>query len=302
MPTTNIDDILMGTVAPSQPDAPESQYNEPEEIEELEPEETAEQEQEEEVEKESSNEENQHPHEDVEHQSKETETDEYGNQKERMSKGMKERLDRKEKQHQRELEELRAQLRSQNAAPEVQKAAKDFEYNPDDSGDWQQQLATFVKQTVEHMNVEKQQRQNQEREQQAYNEFRQKFQDGMNRFDDFIEVVSDKPLDDAMTSALRGISDPAAFVYAAAKRQPEELERISKLRDPHARYAEMIRLEERMRKNKPVTKAPRPIERTHGDSGLPASKKSKEPTIEDLIAKADAKKLSNIQKRGSARR
>jgi hypothetical protein len=98
-----------------------------------------------------------------------------------------------------------------------------------------------------------------------------------------------------MTLALRGMNDPAAFIYAASKREPQEIERISKLRDPYARMVEMGKLEERMRRNKPITKAPKPLGRTQEDLGIPQSKKSKEPTIEDLIAKADAKKLANIR-------
>lgn len=307
MPITNIDDLLMGGKTPTQPASPENHYQDgPEEIEEMEPETPDNEEGGEEDEQETGFEQiGDKPDDDEhEHQRKEPETDEYGNSKEPDNEVIRERLARQARKHEAEINALRAQLAQQNAAPAVQQAAKDFEYDPNASGNWQQQLASFVKQTVEHMTVEKHEHERQQQEQQHYQEFQSKFRQGMERFDDFIEVVAEKPLDDAMTAALRGVSDPAAFIYAAAKRNPEELERISKLRDPHARYAEMIRLEERMRRNKPMTKAPRPIARTPGDSGLPAakSKSSKEPSIEDLIAKSDAKRLANMKGRGGSRR
>ena len=107
-----------------------------------------------------------------------------------------------------------------------------------------------------------------------------------------------------MTLATRAMADPAAFLYAAAKRNPEELERISKLRDPYAQMTEMGKLEERMRRNKPTTNAPRPLSRTTEDVGLPEPKKQNkaEETIEDLIAKADAKKMNGMKGRPRGRR
>ena len=141
----------------------------------------------------------------------------------------------------------------------------------------------------------KQQRQAQE--QQAEQAFRQKFTQGMERFSDFREVVGKLPMHDDMTMALRGMNDPTAFIYAAAKRQPGEIERISKLPDPYARMVEMGKLEERMRRNKATTKAPRPLGRTKEDTTARVTPKQKEMTGDDLLAKADAKRLSNVRNR-----
>jgi hypothetical protein len=239
-----------------------------------------------------------------EHTKQEDEEDEYGNKKERMSKGMKERLDRKEKQRLREVEErdleishLRAQLAQQGASREVQQATRDFEYNPEAAGDWKQQLAQFVRQEVSSMTRDEQESQRRYQEEQAQAEFRDKFRAGMNKFDDFVEVVDAQPIDTEMTLALRGMADPAAFIYAAAKRHPQELERISKLRDPYARVLEMGKLEERMRKNKPTTKAPRPLGRTQEDATTKAPAKQKDTSGDDLLAKADAKRLTTVKQR-----
>ena len=237
------------------------------------------------------------------------EEDEYGNKKERMSKGMKERLDRKEKQYQRDIEQrdhelqvLRQQLSQQGASREVQQAAKDFKYDPNDEGSWQQQLTEFVKQTVNSMTTETQQRERTIRDEQVQREFHKKFTTGMDRFSDFREVVGAQPMDDAMTLSLRAMADPSAFIYAASKRHPQEIERISKLPDPYARIAEMGKLEERMRRNKSTTKTPRPLGRTKEDATLKVQPKQKDTTGDDLLAKADAKRLSTVRTRLRANR
>lgn len=232
--------------------------------------------------------------------------DEYGNKKERMSQGMKDRLDRKEKQHQREreqqqyeIEQLRSQLAQQGANPIVQQAAKDFEYNPSESGDWQQQLASFVKQTVNSMTREQQESETRQRDATAQAEFETKFRDGMGRFDDFKDVISGLSFEisNPMTLATRSMDNPAAFLYAAARRHPEDLERISKIRDPYGQMMEIGKLEERMRRNKPTTKAPRPLGRPPEDATTNVPKKQKDATGDDLLAKADAKRLSVVKTR-----
>lgn len=236
--------------------------------------------------------------------------DEYGNKKERMSKGMKERLDRKEKQHQKEIEErdrellnLRQQLADKGASKEVQQAVKDFKFDPNDEVSWEQQLSEFVKATVTNMQTDAQRKQREAEEQTAHREFHQKFQKGMTRFDDFREVVGKQPIDDAMTLALRGMDDPTAFIYAASKRNPDELVRISKLKDPYARIAEMGKLEQKMRRSKPTTKAPRPLGRTREDAAAkPVEKQKKDTSGDDLLASADAKRLKTVRNRHNANR
>ncbi len=148
-----------------------------------------------------------------------------------------------------------------------------------------------------------QQRQERERqEHRAQQEFAQKFTKGMERFGDFREIVGAQPIDDAMTLSLRAMNDPTAFIYAASKRHPKELERISKLPDPYARMVEMGRLEERMRKNKPTTKTPRPLGRTKEDVVMKPVVKEKDTSGDDLLAKADAKRLSQTRARHARNR
>ncbi len=299
MSTTSIDDLLSGIKTSQHPETPENQYIDEPEIEEVEQEEY------EEAEPLDNNEPDEdHEAEPEEKPKKLRETDEYGNEQEPENEAIRERLARQARKHQAEIDSLRAQLSQQGASQQVQQAAKDFEYDPEASGDWQHQLANFVKQTVNSMSREKEEVQSRQQEATIQAEFEGKFRNGMNKFDDFVEVMDSLPfqISNPMTLATRAMSDPAAFLYAAAKRNPQELERISRLRDPYAQMTEMGKLEERMRKNKPTTKAPRPLGRTNEDSSMPVPKKNREPSIEDLIAKADTKKLARVKsRRGGSR-
>lgn len=233
------------------------------------------------------------------------EEDDYGNPKPIDNEIIRERLKKQaesmQRKHQAELDALRAQLEQAGASQQVQQAAKNFEYNPNADGDWQQQLAQFVRHTVTSMTQEQQQRQAREQEHRVHMEFESRFRNGMTNFTDFVDVVESLPvpISDAMTLATRAMQDPAAFIYAAAKKQPKELERIARINDPYVQMVEMGRLEERMRKNKTSTSAPKPLEKTLDDAGMP-HKSDKEPTIEQMIAQSQAKKLAQMKlRRGS---
>lgn len=308
MPTSSIDDLLMGGKSPTQPQTPEHEYQEgPEDVEELEPEDDEGESPEYDDEPEDDHTEEQDDADDEEDEPEvkhKKEYDEYGNEKEPENKEIRERLKKQARKYEAEIESLRAQLANQGASREVQQAAKDFEYDPEAKGDWQQQLASFVKQTVNSMTREQEEQQIRQRDHEAQQEFEGKFREGMGKFHDFVDVIGGLgfQITNPMTLATRGMADPAAFLYAAAKRNPGELERISKLRDPYAQMTEIGKLEERMRKNKPTTKAPRPLDRTRENASIPAPKKKTEPSIEDLIAKNDAKKLNRIKGRVGGRR
>ena len=308
MPTSSIDELLMGGKTPTQPQTPEHDYQDgPEDVEELEPEDDEGEAPEYDDEPEADHTEDEdeaQDEEDAPEPKHKKEYDEYGNEKEPENKEIRERLKKQARKFQAEIDDLRAQLANQGASREVQQAAKDFEYDPEAKGDWQQQLASFVKQTVNSMTREQEESQVRQREAQAQQEFEGKFRDGMGKFHDFVDVISGLGFEitNPMTLATRGMADPAAFLYAAAKRNPQELERISKIRDPYAQMTEIGKLEERMRKNKPTTKAPRPLDRTRENASIPAPKKKSDPSIEDLIAQSDAKKLNRIKGRQGGRR
>lgn len=220
-----------------------------------------------------------------------TETaDEYGNEPEQENEVIRERLARQARKHEAELAALKSQLTRQQSQ-QVQQAADKFEYNPDESGDWQQQLASFVKQTVQNMGTEQQRAEQQQREMQAQMDFETKFRDDVQRFPDFEQAIMGlgAEISDPMVHATRSMTNPAAFLYAAAKRAPAELQRISKLQDPYAQIAAIGALEANLRQTKPATKAPRPIGKGSEDGTMPHKTQPKGETIEDLIKASEAK-------------
>lgn len=186
---------------------------------------------------------------------------------------------------------------SQQNKTQIQQAAQQgFEYNAESPESWQQQLESFVEQTVTKMGQKQTQQALQMKEQHAHAEFEQKFRTGMGKFNDYVNVVGQQPITDAMTLASRGMNDPAAFFYAASKRAPQELQRIAQIPDQYAQMVEIGKLEERMRQSKPTngTRTPKPIGKMQEDSSIPHQTKKREPTIEELIAK-DAAKRKIIQ-------
>lgn len=306
MPTSSIDDLLMGGGLMDAQEPQHNETNEPQHYDEGHQEDY----QDSEPDSNDSEPSDLGDEQDSNDSEQKPDYDEYGNEKQRMSKGMQDRLDRKDRKHQAEIEQreqeiqnLRNQLQQQGASREVQKAAKDFEYNENADGDWYQQLTAVIKETVGSMTRDENERHRQQQEHAANREFEARFRNGMNRFDDFVEVVGGFEMTPAMTAGTRGMKDPAAFLYAAAKRNPQDLERIAKLKDPYAQIAEIGRLEERMIRNKPSTKAPRPLSRSNDDAGMPQPKKQDTgSSIEDLIAQHDKKKADRMRGRIGGRR
>jgi hypothetical protein len=306
MSISSIDELLMGGGTPQQPQTPEHQQDDgPAEIEELEPD----------VpdygDDEPETDEGDHTNEpddaqdegDESHDEHTKEYDEYGNEKapprmyteeehkELLNKAIRERFER----FQRNNPDVAPVVTQQ----QVQSQTKNFEFNPDSDQNLAQQLESFIEQTVTNMTSKRDTAERAQKEQEIQAEFEEKLVSGMNKFKDFRDVVGQYEITNPMTLATRAMQDPAAFLYAAAKRHPQELERIAKLRDPYAQMTEMGKLEERMRRNKPTTKAPRPLGRTAEDATIrPPAKKAKEPTNgDDLLARADAKRLAQVKTR-----
>jgi hypothetical protein len=148
---------------------------------------------------------------------------------------------------------------------EVRDAARDF--TPDTTSDdsWEVQLEQFIDKTLEKRTHREENARYREREQQIQSEFETKFTSGMQRYQDFPLVVKDQPITDSMMLATRGFDDPAAFIYTACKNHGKEIERIAKIKDPFQQGAEIGKLEERMRKNRNVSSASKPITKVSGD-------------------------------------
>ena len=223
--------------------------------------------------------------------------DDYGNEKEPERRFTESEVNERINQAVRErLARLERNVQPENA--QVQKQAKDgFEYDPNNEDSWQKQLESFVEQTVTKMSHKQIEQSRMAQEQQAQAEFEQKFQSGMKRFKDFQEVVALMPFTDAMTLAVRGISDPSAFIYAASKKAPDEIKRIAAIPDQYAQMVEIGKLEERLRKNRTTTNAPRPLAKQKEDVTSKPEKAKREESIEDRIQEVERKKLAQLNAR-----
>lgn len=168
----------------------------------------------------------------------------------------------------------------------MQQQAESFEHDQSSEQPWEVQLENHIKQTVQKLETEKQQVAWHAEQQRAQADFESRFTNGMSKYSDFSEVVGGKSITNGIMMAARSMSDPAAFIYAAAKQQPKELERISQITDPYVLAAEVGRLEERMKKARTISKAPKPPTKTKGDI---ADKGAIKQNLDDLI-RHDAKR------------
>ncbi len=186
--------------------------------------------------------------------------------------------------------EVQQMMRDRNARGEFarQEALKQQEAQPIQSanndaqeGDWEQQLESFVEQTLTKREQKLQEQQWRQQQEQAQAEFEVKFNSGAAKYPDFEQVVVGKSLTPQMVIATRGMADPAAFIYAAAKTQSTELERISKIPDAFAQAVELGKLEERMRKVKAASSgAPKPIDSIKGDA---VERRNVPKSVDDIL-------------------
>lgn len=288
MPTSNIDEILLGAKTPIHPQTPEVTDEKMETSEESVnvPHETS---------TDNSSEYGETSEETIE-KKVEPERDDYGNEPEptrtytedevnsRINQAIRDRFARMEKNQPAQEQQTRQQIQ------------KDFEYNPESQESWQQQLEGFIENTVHKISQKQTQSMYEANEREIKEQFERKFHQGMSKFKDFHAVVGDKQITDAMVIATRGLDNPAAFLYAAAKRAPKELERIANIKDNYAQMVEIGKLEERMKKRPNSSNTPRPSAKIQDD--MPVKHKSdKQPTIEELIASSNAKRLAALQRK-----
>lgn len=217
---------------------------------------------------------------------KESGVDEYGNKVE-----SKERL-YTEAELQQRIRDRFSRGRWADMPPEqqIQEAVKDFKPDPNSEETWETQLGNFVDNRLETREKKAQEQRWKEQEARAQTEFQSKFNNGMAKYSDFVDIVDGKPITNAMMMAARSMKDPAAFIYTAAKNHSKELERIAALPSSLEQATEIGRLEERMRKNRNVTSTPKPIKRVQSDvysNDTAPVKKS----VDDLIREDGNRKL-----------
>lgn len=149
---------------------------------------------------------------------------------------------------------------------QVQQMAQDFKADPNSEESWENQLKTFVKQTLKEVSNEEREIQWRQQEKQKQAQFEERFTSGMSKYSDFNQIVADKPITDKIMMATRALENPAAFIYGASKLHPQELDRIARIEDPYILAAEVGRLHERMVKARNAqSKAGKPLEAPKGD-------------------------------------
>lgn len=172
---------------------------------------------------------------------------------------------------------------------QIQDAAKDFKADPNSSESWETQLEGFIETTITKMKTKQHEVEWKAKEEASQAEFEEKFTTGMGKYNDFSAVVTGKPITNSMMLATRSMQDPAAFIYAACKQHPAEVDNIAKMQDPVAQIAAIGRLEERMKKAKTITKAPSPPKKVTGDTSDDMPKQS----IDQLIVSHAKSKIMN---------
>ena len=154
---------------------------------------------------------------------------------------------------------------SKNEQQQVQKAAENFKADPNSAEDWEVQLKSFIKNTLNEVQTEKSTQEWKQKEQRKQQDFEEKFTMGMNKYKDFNNVVGKMPITDSVMMATREMSDPAAFLYAASKLHPEELKNIAAMDDPFTQARELGRLDEKMKKARAISNAPAPLTKSKSD-------------------------------------
>lgn len=252
----NIDSKLMGAQVPQE--IPEENPLVPQEVKQAEPEKVETPTSDYDVEAPSENEE-----------AKDLSEDEYGNKAQKEKYYSEEEVQRMIRDRLSRGRHAEERAPEQSVQPEVQQGEEG----------WEQQLESFIDQTLEKRTKKQQEEAWRNAEKKRQSEFESKFSAGMTKYSDFKKVVENQPITDTMMLSMRSMKDPAAFLYAASKTQPKELERIARLEDPLMQAAELGRLDATMRRSKgSATNAPKPATISSGDASGHAKR-----SIDDLI-------------------
>lgn len=170
----------------------------------------------------------------------------------------------------------------QPTSQQVNQASEGFKHDPNAEESWEVQLEKFIDHRLETRERQLTEKQWKAQEAQKQADFEARFSAGMNKYQDFHQVVQGKPITDSMLLAARSLENPAAFMYAAAKMHPAELQRIASIPDTYQQAAEVGRLHERMIKESKVTSAaPKPLTTPRAD--MPAKTLDNSISLEQRI-------------------
>ena len=196
---------------------------------------------------------------------KDTNIDEYGNPVEKARTYTEDEVQRMIRDR---LSRGRQAENQQPTQQQVQKATDEHKTDPNGEEGWEAQLDRVIDKRMDTRQIEIKQKEWESQQMQRQSDFEAKFNTGMSKYQDFDHVVSKAApaITHSMMQATGTLDNPAAFLYAAAKLHPVELDRISRLDSGIAQAAEVGRLHEKMVKHRNVTSgAPKPIEGVKGD-------------------------------------
>lgn len=197
-----------------------------------------------------------------------------------------------EEEVQRMIRERLARVKNPQQTQDVQEATKNFTPDPNSEDTWEAQLEGFIEQTISKREQKAKEAEWREESERNHAEFEMKFTQSMGKYKDFEQTVSGKPISNAMMEATRDMNDPAAFIYAACKQHPKELERIAQIKNPISQGVEMGRLEERMKKARSIPSSPKPAKQISGD----ASSALPQPDIDARISQHAKSKIMERRK------
>lgn len=174
--------------------------------------------------------------------------------------------------------------RGHNAQPQQQvaqqQAAEGFTPDPESTDSWEVQLDAYIDRRIDKREQKASTEAAQRQETEIQAKFEANFTTGMNKHKDFTATVGKLPITNSMMMALRGHENPATFLYAAAKMQPEEVKRIAAMPDPFMQAKALGELDAKMKKVKRMPGAPAIIKPVTSD----VSEKYKTPkNIDNLI-------------------
>lgn len=183
-----------------------------------------------------------------------------------------------------------AEQQYQPPQQQVQQDASNFKPDENSEESWEVQLENFIDKTIQKRQQEHQRKQWEETQRVVQSDFESKFTTGMGKYADFHNVVQGKPFTDNMLLAIRSLNDPAAFVYAASKMHPQEIDRISRIQDPYQQASEMGRLHEKMVKVRAASaNQARPLESPKSDVATPIKT---QPSIDERISQHAKQKFA----------
>lgn len=180
-----------------------------------------------------------------------------------------------------EVNSLIRERLARNKQPENFKPVVEKTSSPEESQDWEKELENFIDKTIQKRDEKSARDKWEQQESIKQADFEARFTTGMKKYSDFHQIVAKQPITDSMMVATRGLENPAAFLYGAAKLHPEELQRISSIPDDATQAMEIGRLHEKMIKNSRLTSAAsKPIAPIKGD--MP-TKRNNQASIEQRI-------------------